>query len=133
MQKVQNCAARLVSKKRLSSTAITKFFMDHHWLEIKYRSVYKILLIVHNCIFNEAPVKIKELIKPGKSQRSLKLKETAFSNKYGKRAFSHAGPQLWNLLPLNLRKEENTSSFKKKLKSFLMTTGEKFLYSLTLK
>ena len=35
------------------------------------------------------------------------------------RSFQVAGPKLWNLLPLNLRMEEETEEFKKKLKTFL--------------
>ena len=54
------------------------------------------------------------------------LRETKFHNRYGCRAFSHTGPKLWNLLPLEIRTEEDTEKFKKKLKSFLMIKGHDY-------
>ena len=130
MQHVQNCAARLVSKAKLPSGSLDKFMFDHHWLKMKYRPLYKILLIVHHCLQENAPTEILELIKPGESQRTLHLRETSFNNKYGCRAFSHAGPKLWNLLPRAIRIEADTEQFKKRLKSFLMLRGEEFCMSI---
>jgi hypothetical protein len=126
MQHVQNCAARLVSKKKIPSGSLDKFIMDHHWLKVKYRHLYKILLIVHNCLQQNAPEEIMEMIRPGDSFRTLHLRETSFLNKYGNRAFSHAGPKLWNLLPKAIRSEVDTVKFKKDLKSFLMLRGEEY-------
>ena len=127
MQYVQNCAARLVSKTRIPSGSLDKYMMDLHWLKVKYRPYYKILLIVHNCWQKNAPDEILQLIESGPSQRTLHLRETSFNNKYGCRAFSHVGPKLWNLLPMTIRCEDDTEKFKKKLKSFLMVRGEEYL------
>ena len=44
----------------------------------------------------------------------------------GDRAFAHAAPQLWNSLPLNVRKCENISDFKKRLKTFLFNKAYNF-------
>ena len=126
MQHVQNCAARLVSKTKIPSGSLDKFITDKHWLKVKFRPLYKILLIVHNCLQENAPEEILQLIKPGDSPRTLHLRETNFNNKYGRRAFSHAGPKLWNLLPITIRNEFDTINFKKKLKSFLMLRGEEY-------
>ena len=126
MQHVQNCAARLVAKTKIPSGSLDRFIMDHHWLKVKYRPLYKILLIVHNCLQENAPEEILDLIKPGDSPRTLHLRETNYSNKYGCRAFSHSGPKLWNLLPKAIRCEVDTEKFKKSLKSFLMIRGEEY-------
>ena len=126
MQHVQNCAARLISKRKIASGSLDKFMTDQHWLKVKYRPLYKILLIVHNCLQQNAPEEILELIKLGDSPRTLHLRETNYNNKYGCRAFSHAGPKLWNLLPIAIRNEVDTERFKKSLKSFLMLRGEEF-------
>ena len=82
------------------------------------------MLIVHNCLQGKAPEEIQQLIDYGDSLRTMNLQETKFHNKYGNRAFSHAGPKLWNLLPKEIRDEDETIEFKKKLKSFLMLRGE---------
>ena len=66
------------------------------------------------------------MIRYGDSGRTMKLQETNFSNKYGKRAFSRVGPKLWNLLPSYVREEPDTEKFKKALKSFLMLRGDEF-------
>ena len=84
------------------------------------------MLIVHNCIMSKAPEEIIQLISYGDSSRTMKLQESKFYSKYGKRAFSCAGPKLWNLLPTEIREESDTDKFKKALKSFLMLRGEEF-------
>ena len=66
------------------------------------------------------------MIKYGDSSRTMKLHETEYHNKYGRRAFSHVGPKLWNLLPKDIRNEADTIKFKKDLKSFLMLRSEEF-------
>ena len=127
MQSVQNCAARLISKVTLPSSSLDSFFLEHHWLKMKFRPLYKILLVVHNCLQGNAPEDIKKLIMYGQSSRTLHLRSSSYKSKYGKRAFSHSGPRLWNLLPMNLRVEVNTDKFKKSLKSFLMLNGDSFI------
>ena len=65
------------------------------------------------------------------SIRTMKLQEKRCHNKYGERAFSHSGPKLWNLLPINIREEHDTEKFKKCLKSFLMVTGDEYCNWIT--
>ena len=60
--------------------------------------------------------------------RTFNLIEKRFSSVYGQRAFSRAGPKLWNNLPLEMWLENDTERFKKLLKSFLMTNANN-LYS----
>ena len=127
LQRVQNCAARLVSKKNISNNTLDDVFMELHWLKVKFRSIYKILLIVHNCLHDNAPNEIITMLQYADSSRTMNLRETRCTNKYGVRAFSHVGPKLWNLLPTNIRDEHDTDLFKKALKSFLMVRGEEFL------
>ena len=45
--------------------------------------------------------------------------EHACQGQIGERSFSVAGTKLWNLLPKEIRMEEDTEEFKKKLKTFL--------------
>ena len=69
---------------------------------------------------------ISEMLQYGDSTRTLKLQETRYDNKYGRRAFSHVAPKLWNLLPKGIRDVSETDSFKTALKSFLMIRGEEY-------
>ena len=124
LQHVQNCAARLMQSKQL--THLDEVFSKNHWLRIRERILFKILLIVHKCIYQKAPASLCEFITFGDSDRSKALRETKVRTKYGDRAFSHAGPKLWNLLPQPIRTQENTEKFKKMLKSFLIINGHNF-------
>ena len=126
LQRIQNCCAKLITKKKISGLSLSKAFDDLHWLRVKTRVVYKIMLIVHNCLKGQAPNELIALLQYGDSSRTLHLQMTRVKTKYGDRAFSHMAPKLWNMLPLNVRRVEDTEKFKKRLKSFLMTEGDIF-------
>ena len=124
LQRVQNNAAKLIYKNRIPRSQMNDKFLNLHWLKIKYRIIFKILLIVHNCLKQTAPKEIISLLELGDSNRTLHLKQTRTLTKYGDRAFSHMGPKLWNMLPMKIRAVEDTESFKKNLKSFLLLCGD---------
>ena len=126
LQRVQNCAARLVWKNRIANGSMDNVLMELHWLKVKFRHLYKILLIVHNCLHDNAPNELVSMLEYAESSRTMNLRETKFTNKYGVRAFSHVGPKLWNLLPMKIRDEHETGNFKKALKSFLMLRGDEY-------
>ena len=104
-----------------------KVLMDLHWLKLKFRCIYKLLLIVHNCLHQRAPNELIDLLQYADSERTMNLRESSYSNKYGAKAFSYVAPKLWNLLPRNIRDIHETVDYKKALKSFLMVRGEEFL------
>ena len=87
--------------------------------------MFKLCLIVHKCVWGLGPESYDEIIVI-KNSRTLKLVERKFETGYGKRAFSCAGPKLWNCLPLNVREEKDTEKFKKLLKSLLMMEVDDF-------
>ena len=90
-----------------------------HWHPIKKRIVFTILLIVHKCLLGNAPKSLCDMLIVGGSKRTKKLEERSYCGSMGARSFSVAGPKLWNLLPLDVRIEEDTDEFKSKLKTFL--------------
>ena len=77
------------------------------------------LLIVHKCLLGRAPESLCNMFQLGGSERTKKLEERACQGAMGERSFSVAGAKLWNLLPKEVRTEEDTEEFKKKLKTFL--------------
>ena len=128
LQHVQNCAARLVWKGFIPlNSSLEGILMSLHWLRVKFRIIYKIMLIVHNCLHDNAPQDISALISYAQSGRRMLLRETRVESSYGDRAFSHVAPKLWNLLPMDIREEHVQGEFKKKLKSFLMVNGDEFI------
>ena len=66
------------------------------------------------------------LIQHGDLIRTMNLRETNYSNKFGVRAFSHIGLKMLNLLPKSIRDIINILDFKKALKTFLMTRGDQY-------
>ena len=128
LQRVQNCAARLVWKNKIPyNSSLDAIYDSLHWLKVKFRIIYKVLLIVHHCLHENAPIDVAAMIEYAESKRTMKLKESRTLNSYGDRAFSHVGPKLWNLLPMTIRQNHEVSSFKQELKSFLMTSGHEFV------
>jgi len=43
--------------------------------------------------------------------------------KFGQRAFSVAGPRIWNQLATELKTTENTAAFKRKLKTYFFSAA----------
>ena len=126
LQRLQNAAARVVlGLKRWDH--ITPALQELHWLPVKFRVQFKILLIVFKALHNMAPAYIQDMITENKYERySLrtchqgKLVVPRFKRvTLGKRAFAVHGPMLWNTLPNELRLLGHLGVFKKELKTYL--------------
>ena len=124
IQALQNQAARIITKQKKSSH-ITPTLINLHWLPIKFRIQYKILLTVFKCLHGEGPAYLTSLLEEYHPARSLRsaarslLREPHVHKKYGDRAFSVAGPKLWNGLPLDIKNSNSVDIFKKNLKTYL--------------
>ena len=125
LQRIQNSAARLVSKspRKEHTTPILK---ELHWLPIKFRIRFKILLLVFNAIHGLAPSYLSDLLSIYTPARSLRSSNQQFlhvppqkTKNYGERSFSFIGPTFWNLLPYEIRTQSNPNIFKEQLKTYL--------------
>ena len=102
--------------------------MTLHWLPVEQRVRYKILLMVFKAVHGLAPLYIQDLIKPysplrslrSSSQHLLQVPHTSHTL-VQTRAFSVAGPRLWNALPQDFRTVPSITVFKSKLKTYLFT------------
>ena len=120
LQSVQNSAVKLLKYKDNNVTLSTQSYLKKfHWLPIRARILFKILLLVRKCLNNRAPPGLTKLLNYSSSSRTVKLTHHRNKREYGDRAFISCGPKLWNLLPLKLRMEEDTNTFKKQLKTSL--------------
>ena len=127
MQRVQNSAARLVLKvNRFDRVNLDEVFRKQHWLRVQERIVFKVLLIVHKCVNDMAPVELVQLFRLVRSDRTKKLDVQSCNGSMGARAISVCGPKLWNALPLDMRVETVTDDFKKSLKTFLFNDVDRF-------
>ncbi|XP_072046906.1 uncharacterized protein [Amphiura filiformis] len=125
VQKVQNVAARLVL--RISRHEhITPALEELHWLPIKQRVAYKIMLVTYKALHGMSPVFISDIIHvyvPTRSLRSsagCRLKVIKSSTKfYGDRSFAFAASKLWNDLPSEIRQATTLGIFQSRLKTHL--------------
>ena len=96
-----------------------------HWLPVNKRVDFKICLHIFKAHILKYPVNICERLQQHQPSRMLRsssrnlLTEHRTSTSAGDRAFSNAGPALWNSLPDSCRKASSVDSFKKLLKTHL--------------
>ena len=86
-----------------------------------------VLLLVYKALHGLAPSYISDLLNFKAYSRSLRssCKEYLVVPRsrlktYGDKAFSIAGPKLWNDLPLEIRKCASVATFKQSLKNFFI-------------
>ncbi len=125
LQLVQNAAARVLTRTR-KYDHISPVLSTLHWLPIKHRIDFKILLMTYKALNGLSPQYLSELLshcippRPLRSQNSGRLiiprisKSTA-----GGRSFSYLAPKLWNNLPNTVREADTLCQFKSRLKTHL--------------
>ncbi len=131
LQYVQNLAARLLTSTH-KFDHITPVLIKLHWLPVKFRIDFKILLLTFKTLHNKAPEYICNLVTVYDSP--CNLRSLAHENlllvepktslvSYGDRAFYKAVPNLWYRLPRNIRHSKSINSFKCSLKTHLFKTA----------
>jgi len=126
LQRIQNSAARLVTRTK-NVDHISPVFHQLHWLPVRKRIIFKVLLITYEALHGLAPEYLSELLplhQPSRCLRSsfkFQLKVPRFrTNFYGGRGFSVCAPKLWNSLPLNIRLSTSVDTFKSALQIFFI-------------
>ena len=140
LERLQRQAARVVCKKyKNNHTSVTELMWGLHWLPIRARIQYKILLLVYKAFTNGSPAYLADMMtscNPVRSTRSshkvnLLVVPHQKSNKYSEKAFAVVGPRLWNkLLTDELRGCNSVDTFKKKLKTMLFKNTINIYYVL---
>ena len=128
VQRLQNAAARVVFNLK-KHDHITLSLQQLHWLPVKYRIDFKVILLVFKALHNMAPTYIKDMIKRKqetryslRSNKAILLQVPRFKCvTLGRRSFAINGPTLWNSLPHNIQTIESLDVFKKELKSYLFS------------
>jgi hypothetical protein len=130
LQRLQNWSAKLIFCANKYDHA-TPFLKELHWLPVKERFTFKIMMYVFKCICGIAPNYLTSLLTlyhPGReglrsSSDTTRLVEHWIRNRTLKSAasktFSLTAPSLWNNLPPAIRSASSLPVFKKALKSNL--------------
>ena len=128
LQSVLNSAARLILRIGKYDPISAAIRRDLHWLPIQFRIQYKLNSITRNCLVGRAPEYLIELchsVNDIPARRNLRSSSQAqlLVPRYRKersvrRGFSVSSPQLWNLLPSDIRLLHNEHQlFRKRLKT----------------
>ena len=129
LQRIQNYAARFILRLPKSSS-ITIHLKSLHWLPVKVRSTYKIACLCYHCYSSTAPSYVADMLqkKPlhtrnsRSSSHALPLLNRPAHSKatLGHRSFSFASSSVWNTIPNDVRCAQSLSSFKSRLKTYLL-------------
>ena len=106
--------------------SMTAALQQLHWLPVAYRIQFKLLTLVHGAIHANTPRYLADRVSAYVPSRSLRSTDQSLLvvprvnlERFGRRAFSCAGPSLWNALPLVLRTEQDVERFRRDLKTYL--------------
>ena len=110
---MQNAAPRLLTSIR-KYDHITPVLRELHWLPVRYRIHFKILLLTFRAIHGMAPHYISNLINVRQPvSYSLRLCASTV-------LVFPSPPKLWNALPAELHSISSLSAFKSSLKTHLL-------------
>lgn len=122
-----NAAARIVTGSR-KYDHISPHLKALNWLPYEARIQLKMACITHKALHHKTPKYLAQKLelpggnRPARKAREMLLKPPIFRKKQTyDRAFSGAAPKIWNSFPPNIRVIQNTASFKKEAKIFLMS------------
>ena len=108
---------------------VTPLLRELHWLPVRLRVDFKILLVTFKILHGVAPSYLKDLVSVLPDSRYQLRRNNGIllerpwlrtKNTFGDRALSMATPFLWNSLPLPIRQETSVDSFKRSAKTYLL-------------
>ena len=96
-----------------------------HWLPVKCRIEYKILLHVYRCQIGTAPMYLANLLKRQSTGRTRSFEQHLLDiprtklDSFGDRSVRVVGPRLGNALPIDIKCGGTLSAFRKALKTHI--------------
>jgi len=133
LQRVLDAAVRLVSNTRKYDRGLTHIRRNVlHWLDVTDRVRFRVCVQMFKCLHGMAPDYLSTMCHPAsrlpgsQNLRSVDRGQLdvprATLSSCGVRAFAHAGPSLWNTLPVHLKNRNLTLTiFMRHLKSYLFS------------
>ena len=107
---------------------VTPLLRELHWLPVRLRLDFKILLVTFKILHGVAPSYLKDLVSVlpdsryqlRRNNNGILLERPRLRTKktLGDRALSMAAPLLWNSFPLPIGQETSIDSFKRSVKTY---------------
>ena len=113
LQKFQNSCACVIYKRKYEHVSV--ILRELHWLPSEARTYVKLLC----CVYLSELMVIRR-------ESDLSLSVPRVFTRMGDRAFSVAGPRLWNALPVEIRKLDTLSKFKSQLKHLFFSSFQHY-------
>ena len=122
---IQHPVARIIMCiKRHDRQSITTVLRQLHWLPVKWRINYKIVILMYRALHGLAPAYVSTFTTPYEPRRALRSTGSALLcvsrhnlERYGRRSFSWSGPVLWNSLPEDMCLADSLNYLKSHLKT----------------
>ena len=128
LQLIQNSAAPVLTKTK-KVDHISPALRSLHWLPVRQRIDFKVLMLVYKALNGLGPKYISDLLTQYEPSRPLRSSGSGFLSvprvrtRHGEAAFSFYAPHVWNKLPESLRSAETLSLFKSRLKTHLFSAA----------
>jgi hypothetical protein len=132
LQSVLNAAARLIYGLRRGDR-VTDALISLHWLCVPERIRFKVAVTTFRALHGRAPHYLSESLKRVADLPARRRLRSSASNQLmvpthhcstiGGRAFSVAGPTIWNALPQDVTSADSLPTFKRRLKTYLFRTS----------
>ena len=129
LQRIQNWAAKLICMARKFDHA-TPSLQELHWLPVRERVTFKILVTVFKCLSGVAPGYLSSCLSLYKARR-VNLRSASDTTRLtqhstirtlksaSNRTFTYIAPAIWNHLPAHTRNHDSLYMFKKSIKTYL--------------
>ena len=129
LQRLENTCARVIALTP-RMTHIRPVLKALHWLPVKERIEFKVLVHTYRALHDSSPLYIKDMLKPYTPARPLRSgdqlllqKPTITTTTFGRRTFAYMAPSLWNPLPYAIKSAQTLETFKSKLKTHLFAAA----------
>uniref|UniRef100_H3BFS5 Reverse transcriptase domain-containing protein n=1 Tax=Latimeria chalumnae TaxID=7897 RepID=H3BFS5_LATCH len=128
LQLVQNSAARVVNNVSRFDH-ITPMLRELHWLPIRWRITFKVLVLVYKALNGLGPAYLRDFLTPYVPARPLRsesgnfLVVPRFRSRLGERSFAFQAAVSWNAIPAGLKSSPSLSIFKSRLKTYLFDSA----------
>ena len=122
-------AARLI-KALHHRERITPVLIELHWLPVKARVEFKIILLIYKALRYNEPKYLRSCLNFFRPETNVTIRHTSeihrlsvprANSKIGERAFHHYAPRLYNKIPPEMKTIQDEREFKKKLKMLLFS------------
>ena len=123
LQKLQNRAARIITRAPYLSVRTSQLFQELQWVPLAQSRMQQKAIMMFKIVNGLAPPYLKEIFTDHLGSQVYNLRCSSDNLKLPKvrtdlykNSFAYTGAKLWNSLPESLKKERSLPAFKKKIR-----------------